>query len=197
MNKRLIFIALLTLVGLSVFFMSCSDDDDCPTCPEDTGNLFTVKVDTLGNPVEGIRIGSMNHYYYTPMTVKSMKPQVSTEIVFSLTEDSYVTLIMYDYYWNPVKILIDSEFFMATSVSVPWDGTDFLNQPIKRGYYYAWLKTQWAAEPDSIFIDTLAMVMEVGQSSVQTVFSPPMTLFIFPVSWVIHRLFRFEMNRAT
>ncbi|MBN1211505.1 MAG: hypothetical protein JXA92_02925 [candidate division Zixibacteria bacterium] len=165
-NFQILAFSVLLLFALMVG--SCSDDD-CPTCPEETGNLFTVTVvDTLGNPVEGIRIGSMNHYYYTPMTEKSMKPQVSTEIVFSLPEDSYVTLIMYDYYWNPVKILLDSEYFQATTVGVGWDGTDFLNQPIKYGYYYAWLKTRWVAEPDSIFIDTLALVMEVGLSSVQT-----------------------------
>jgi hypothetical protein len=162
-------LALSVLVLLAFIIGSCSDDDECPTCPEETGNLFTVKVvDTLGNPVEGLRIGSMNHYYYTPMTEKSMKPQVSTEIVFSLQEESFVTLIMYDYFWNPVKTLLDSEQFVATTVGVGWDGTDFLNQPIKRGYYYAWLWIQWLDEPDSIFIDTLALVMEVGQSSVQT-----------------------------
>lgn len=159
---------LLTVMGLSVFFMSCSDDD-CPTCPQETGDLFTVTVvDTLGNPVEGIKVGSINHYYYTPLTTKSIKPQVSTEIVFSLKEDSYVTLLIYDYYWNPVKMLLDSVAFGASTISVGWDGTNFLNQPIKRGYYYAWLKTRWVAEPDSIFIDTNALVMEVGFSPVQT-----------------------------
>ena len=162
-------LALSVLIVLALIIGACSDNEDCPTCPEETGNLFTVTVvDTLGNPAEGIRIGSMNHYYYTPLTEKALGPLVSTDIVFSLPEDSYVTLIMYDYYWNPVKILLDSIFFTATTVGVGWDGTDILNQPIKRGYYYAWLKAQWAAEPDSIFIDTLALVMEVGQSSVQT-----------------------------
>jgi len=99
-------------------------------------------VDTLGNPVEGIRIGSMNHFYNTPIIDKSLEPQVSTEIEFSLPEDSYVTLIIYDYYWNQVKILFDSAQFPATTVSVGWDSTDILNNPIKYGYYYAYLWTQ-------------------------------------------------------
>ncbi|MFZ5981150.1 MAG: hypothetical protein ACOYVF_11015 [Candidatus Zixiibacteriota bacterium] len=152
--------------------MSCSDDD-CPTCPDNSNiPLFTVTVvDTLGNPVEGIRIGSMNHFYNTPLVDKALvlDPQVSTEIVFSLAHESYVTLIIYDYYWNPVKVLLDEEQFVAGTISVGWDGTDILNRPIKSGYYYAYLWTQFYDEPDSILIDTSAMVMEVGNSPVQTV----------------------------
>jgi|GEM_PF-3396850 len=168
-KTKLTQLAFISFLLLALMIGSCSDDD-CPNCPEQTGNLFTVTVvDTLGNPVEGIRIGSMNHSYNTPLTEKSMKPQVSTDIVFSLQEDSYVTLVVYDYYWNPVKILADSEFYQATTVSIPWDGTDFLNRPIKHGYYYAYLWSKYVAEPYSILEDTTVLVMEVGLSPVQTI----------------------------
>lgn len=170
MKKNIIFFTLISLLAPALFLMSCSDDD-CPTCPDDGGApLFTVTVvDTLGNPVEGIRIGSMNHFYNTPLLDKVLDPQVSTEIVFSLPHESYVTLIMYDYFWNPVKVLLDEEQILAGTVSVGWDGTDILNRPIKCGYYYAYLWVQDFDEHDSITIDTSAMIMEVGNSPVQTV----------------------------
>jgi len=104
------------LLLLFLFILSCSDDDclNCPECEDcpDNSALFTVTV------------------------VDTLGNPVS------LPEDSYVTLIIYDYYWNQVKILFDSAQFPATTVSVGWDSTDILNNPIKYGYYYAYLWTQ-------------------------------------------------------
>ncbi len=68
--KRLLILALGTLAALA---LSCGDDDN-PTSPVDGGNdpdtnpLFAVTVvDTAGNPVLGLKVGTFNRSLYEPL----------------------------------------------------------------------------------------------------------------------------------
>ncbi|MCP4566914.1 MAG: hypothetical protein GY841_04970, partial [FCB group bacterium] len=152
------------LVTIIIAFVSCSEDD-CPSCPENTdGNLFTVRVlDTSGNPLRDIRVGSINHHYQTAATRKSSGSALATALInFSIAEHGYVKLDIFNYYAQWVETVIDSVHMNAGSYAAEWLGTDHNDNVVVSGYYFAQLWTESAA-------DTTVLVLELGSEPSQTI----------------------------
>ena len=153
MHKRSISMSLISMCILAVTLISCSDDD-CLTCPDD-GNapLFTVAVvDTLGNPVEGLRVGRFNHTYHT-QTIEKMKapPLSSLRWLVVSPFKGYLIFRIYDYGDNLfVNVVEPWSVDYHTTCQISWWPSDSLGQDLRDGFYYGYFKFTSVAEPVSV-----------------------------------------------
>ena len=115
--RKIIKIGILLII--LIFFIQCSD-----TTGTDEEN-FSVKVivkDLDGIPVDNLKIGFSNKI--TP-TRSSNSVRSGTVIYYSLLQDCFLSLKIYDLWNNLVKTLVYSEQTSDyTQASVFWDGTD-------------------------------------------------------------------------
>ncbi len=65
----------------------------------------------------------------------------TTQIHFTLAQDDYVTLSIYDISGNKVAILIDNQFLRKSPYSITWNATDNFGNKINAGVYIYKLQT--------------------------------------------------------
>jgi len=122
---------LATCIALAALVMavSCSDD---PVSPGTRTNLMTITVvDTAGNPVPGLNVGSINHSDYISRPVPPPLSLPSTQINFSIVSNDTVWLTVRDYFDQLVATLIDGVVYSAGSHTIDWN-TD----TVMSGFYY-------------------------------------------------------------
>ncbi|MFZ5981151.1 MAG: hypothetical protein ACOYVF_11020 [Candidatus Zixiibacteriota bacterium] len=194
MYKRFILLSLLLMCPLAVTLISCSDED-CPTCPDNENTtptaLFTVTVvDTLGNPVEGLRVGRINHTSHVPIAKNSlMSPRI---MIWHLGVPfrGYMTMYIHDYNYQIMHVISDSSYFSEVQVYPLWYAEDSTGAEVRDGFYYCYMRmTSWT-DPDLVFEGTYPAVLEpdpdpnlpaniLGETDVKGVFTTNDTLF-FP-----------------
>jgi len=97
--------------------------------------LFKVRViDSEGEPVAGVRIGSINHYSISDLIDLAQSANASTRIQYQLPKVSHVSLNIYDYYGRLVAVLVNG-VQDAGSYTVIWSGADPIGNPVLSGYY--------------------------------------------------------------
>ncbi len=117
---------------MAILVASCCDDDNPVT---EGGTLFSITViDDQGNPVEGLRFGSINHPKNGGPTLdKNLKPCPETPISFSLPEASDWDLTISNYYGRTVNAF--SGYHEAGEFIVTWDGADSNGSAVISGFY--------------------------------------------------------------
>ncbi len=92
-------------------------------------------VDTSGNPVPGIRVGSINHHYIDPFK-SQVDPDTIVYIHFQVwSEITFVYLEIVDYYDRHVVTLVNEEEVEGGDHHVSWNGKDKDGNPVLSGYY--------------------------------------------------------------
>ena len=112
---------LIAITGLLVFLLTiigCGDDDSVN--PDETCLVALAVVDTAGQSVAGLNVGSINHSDF--LVGRTPPPQAlpSTEIAISIAEPGPVTLTIYDYYGTVIDRPYDNELLQAGTYSVYW-----------------------------------------------------------------------------
>ena len=92
---RFIFIAVLSVI---VLIVAC---DDSSVSPGNSALFYVTVVDTLGNPVENLRVESLNHSDYLYALGKKLPP--ATTINFTLVEPGPYNLFILNYYNDIVE----------------------------------------------------------------------------------------------
>ena len=117
MRKKFMIIGLLPI--LIILFVRCSDTTGTN---EDNFSIKIIVKDLDGVPIEDLDIGFSNKIMYIPSQLRT-----STNIFYSLNEDCFLSLKIYDFSDNLIKTLIYSEQ-THTDIDYPefvnWDGTD-------------------------------------------------------------------------
>ena len=126
------YIGIIFLIIAAVCLAACSDDDN-PVRP--TGTFFSITVlDAQGQPIEGLRIGSINHPISGRATCAfSGKPCPSTEISFSLPTASDWELTVHNYYGSVVRLF--TGYSAEGTFTVIWDGTNSAGLAVPSGFY--------------------------------------------------------------
>lgn len=151
---------LFLLIIIAVWSCDNSTEPD-----SDSIHLISLQiVDTTGNPVSGLRIGSMNYSPYIEAAAPA-KPCPSTPISFTLPEASDVKLSILNYYRQTIKTLIDGPLG-AGAHSVYWDGTDSAGNAIISGYYFYRLVAIDSANNQTTW--EKASIFELGRSPENT-----------------------------
>jgi hypothetical protein len=126
------YLGIMFLITAAVCLVACSDDDN-PVRPKKTFFSITV-LDAQGQPVEGLRVGSINHPISGRATgAFSGKPCPSTEISFSLPAASDWELTVHDYHGSVVKLF--TGYSSAGTTIVIWDGADSAGLAVPSGFY--------------------------------------------------------------
>jgi hypothetical protein len=126
------YLGIIFLITVAVCLVACSDDDN-PIRTKKT--LFSITVlDAQGQPVEGLRVGSINH----PISGRaagafSGKPCPSTDISFSLPAASEWELTVHDYNGSVVKLF--TGYSAAGTTTIIWEGTDSAGLAVPCGFY--------------------------------------------------------------
>lgn len=149
---------LCLVISIIPVLLSCSGGAG----PDQSWPLFAVKaVGTDGRPIEGLRVGSINHSEYLERPSPPPMACPSTGISFHIPEASHVRLVIYNYYRETVKVLLD-RYCEAGEYQVEWDGTDDDGDPLVSGFYYYHLTA-------GDFSDEKSMVLESAPDPQQTI----------------------------
>ncbi len=153
---------MLTLALAAVGLLSCSDSDDNSSV-NSPQVLFSVTVhDSSGNPVPGLRVGSINHGSSTKSA--PAKPCPDTQIDFSIPEAADYQLTIFNYHDTVVKIFAGHA--EAGTHTIIWDGTDENGDYIAGGFYRMrlvtgnfedekWFIYDWGNDPYHTILGTL------------------------------------------
>ncbi len=97
-------------------------------------SIFTIEADIIEKPQQVVHILSLEQNYPNPFNPV-------TTISFSLIEESYLTIKIYNMLGREVKTLAESNFNMGDQ-KLLWDGTDNYGKKVPSGEYFIMLRTQ-------------------------------------------------------
>jgi hypothetical protein len=149
------FVPMLLLLAMLVAWVACSDD---PVRPSGTPLVAVMVVDTSGQPVTGLRIGSINHSEYIISRIPPSQLLPSTQINFSLPATGPVTLTIYNYYGEMLYQPLKDSVLDAGQYIVNWDASDQVSGFYRYEVVFAdtsasrWVVLEAAPDPQATII---------------------------------------------
>lgn len=154
-------LSLIAFVATVLLAQGCSDDS--VTNPTNNGPLLELSVkDLTGQPADGYTVGIINHSEFLAKPQPAPRACPSTQITFSLPNNSTIWVHVEDYHRSWIRTLINGEDHAAGIWTVSWDGTDSTGATVIPGFYGIVLVAEFEFDP--VVSDTSWVIMETAPS---------------------------------